>query len=144
MASKVQATMSTEVALDLVQASTAIKNLTSAVSSANSAWKAQEAYLRSTGDYAGAAKARYEGLGSAIDAQKQKINALEEKQRSLNNVDQATAEKYLSLKKQIQEAREEMSKLDTSTDEGKAKQKELQQTIGRETCKMSATSFWVK
>ena len=98
MASKVQATMSTEVALDLVQASTAIKNLTSAVSSANSAWKAQEAYLRSTGDYAGAAKARYEGLGSAIDAQKQKINALEEKQRSLNNVDQATAEKYLSLK----------------------------------------------
>lgn len=129
MASKVQATMSTEVALDLVQASTAIKNLTSAVSSANSAWKAQEAYLRSTGDYAGAAKARYEGLGSAIDAQKQKINALEEKQRSLNNVDQATAEKYLSLKKQIQEAREEMSKLDTSTDEGKAKQKELQRTI---------------
>ena len=44
---KVQAKMATEVALDLVQASTAIKNLTSAVSSSTSAWKAQEAYLRS-------------------------------------------------------------------------------------------------
>ena len=45
----VQAKMATEVALDLVQASTAIKNLTSAVSASTSAWRSQEAYLRSVG-----------------------------------------------------------------------------------------------
>lgn len=71
---KVQAKMATEVALDLVQASTAIKNLTSAVSSSTSAWKAQEAYLRSVGDSAGAARAKYTGLGEAMDAQRRKLN----------------------------------------------------------------------
>ena len=79
----VQAKMATEVALDRVQASTAIKNRTSAGSASTSAWRSQEAYLRSVGDYAGAARAKYDGLGEAMDAQRRKIEALQEKQRSL-------------------------------------------------------------
>ena len=129
MVAKVQARMATEVALDLVQASTAIKNLTSAVSSATSSWKAQEAYLRSVGDSAGAAKAKYNGLGEAMDAQRRKIEALQDKQRSMTSITEATATKFLNFKKRIDEARDSMGQLDISTDEGKAKQKELQSQI---------------
>lgn len=126
---KVQAKMATEVALDLVQASTAIKNLTSAVSSSTSAWKAQEAYLRSVGDSAGAARAKYNGLGEAMDAQRRKIEALQDKQRSMTSMTSESAAKYLKLKKQIDATQEAMSKLDTSTEAGKAAEKSMQATI---------------
>lgn len=125
----VQAKMATEVALDLVQASTAIKNLTSAVSASTSAWKSQQAYLRSVGDYAGAARAKYNGLGEAMDAQRRKIEALEEKQRSMSSISTESATKYLNLKKQIDATRESMGRLDTSTEAGKAAQKSMQSTI---------------
>lgn len=61
--------MATKVALDMVEASSAVKNLTTLVNSHTQAWKAQTAALRSAGDYVGAAKAKYEGLGNAISAQ---------------------------------------------------------------------------
>lgn len=134
---KVQAKMATEVALDLVQASTAIKNLTSAVSSSTSAWKAQEAYLRSVGDSAGAARAKYTGLGEAMDAQRQKIEALQDKQRSMTSMTSESATKYLKLKKQIDATQEAMSKLDTSTEAGKAAEKSMQATIEQLTAQQS-------
>ena len=134
---KVQARMATEVALDLVQASTAIKNLTSAVSSSTSAWKAQEAYLRSVGDSAGAARAKYNGLGEAMDAQRRKIEALQDKQRSMTSMTAESAAKYLKLKKQIDATQEAMSKLDTSTEAGKAAEKSMQATIEQLTAQQS-------
>lgn len=134
---KVQAKMATEVALDLVQASTAIKNLTSAVSSSTSAWKAQEAYLRSVGDSAGAARAKYNGLGEAMDAQRRKIEALQDKQRSMTSMTSESAAKYLKLKKQIDATQEAMSKLDTSTEAGKAAEKSMQATIEQLTSQQS-------
>lgn len=134
---KVQAKMATEVALDLVQASTAIKNLTSAVSSSTSAWKAQEAYLRSVGDSAGAARAKYNGLGEAMDAQRRKIEALQDKQRSMTSMTSESAAKYLKLKKQIDATQEAMSKLDTSTEAGKAAEKSMQATIEQLTAQQS-------
>ena len=134
---KVQAKMATEVALDLVQASTAIKNLTSAVSSSTSAWKAQEAYLRSVGDSAGAARAKYNGLGEAMDAQRRKIEALQDKQRSMTSMTSESAAKYLKLKKQIDATQEAMSKLDTSTSAGKAAEKSMQATIEELTAQQS-------
>lgn len=127
----VQAKMATEVALDLVQASTAIKNLTSAVSASTSAWRSQEAYLRSVGDSAGAARAKYDGLGEAMDTQRRKIEALQEKQRSMSSISTESATKYLNLKKQIDATRESMGQLDTTTDAGKAAQKSMQETIER-------------
>lgn len=134
---KVQAKMATEVALDLVQASTAIKNLTSAVSSSTSAWKAQEAYLRSVGDSAGAARAKYTGLGEAMDAQRRKIEALQDKQRSMTSMTSESAAKYLKLKRQIDATQEAMSKLDTSTEAGKAAEKSMQATIDQLTAQQS-------
>lgn len=134
---KVQAKMATEVALDLVQASTAIKNLTSAVSSSTSAWKAQEAYLRSVGDSAGAARAKYNGLGEAMDAQRRKIEALQDKQRSMTSMTSESAAKYLKLKRQIDATQEAMSKLDTSTEAGKAAEKSMQATIEQLTAQQS-------
>lgn len=134
---KVQAKMATEVALDLVQASTAIKNLTSAVSSSTSAWKAQEAYLRSVGDSAGAARAKYNGLGEAMDAQRRKIEALQDKQRSMTSMTSESAAKYLKLKRQIDATQEAMSKLDTSTSAGKAAEKSMQATIEELTAQQS-------
>lgn len=134
---KVQAKMATEVALDLVQASTAIKNLTSAVSSSTSAWKAQEAYLRSVGDSAGAARAKYTGLGEAMDAQRRKIEALQDKQRSMTSMTSESAAKYLKLKRQIDATQEAMSKLDTSTEAGKAAEKSMQATIEKLTAQQS-------
>lgn len=134
---KVQAKMATEVALDLVQASTAIKNLTSAVSSSTSAWKAQEAYLRSVGDSAGAARAKYTGLGEAMDAQRRKIEALQDKQRSMTSMTSESAAKYLKLKKQIDATQEAMSKLDTSTEAGKVAEKSMQATIEQLTAQQS-------
>lgn len=134
---KVQAKMATEVALDLVQASTAIKNLTSAVSSSTSAWKAQEAYLRSVGDSAGAVRAKYNGLGEAMDAQRRKIEALQDKQRSMTSMTSESAAKYLKLKRQIDATQEAMSKLDTSTSAGKAAEKSMQATIEELTAQQS-------
>lgn len=134
---KVQAKMATEVALDLVQASTAIKNLTSAVSSSTSAWKAQEAYLRSVGDSAGAARAKYTGLGEAMDAQRRKIEALQDKQRSMTSMTSESAAKYLKLKRQIDATQEAMSKLDTSTEAGKTAEKSMQATIEQLTAQQS-------
>lgn len=58
---KVSNVIATKVALDMVEASTSIRNLTTVVNSATQAWKANEANMRAAGDYAGAAKAKYEG-----------------------------------------------------------------------------------
>ena len=47
---KVSNVMATKVALDMVEASSAVKNLTTLVNSHTQAWKAQTAALRSAGD----------------------------------------------------------------------------------------------
>lgn len=128
---KVSNIMATKVALDMVEASTSVRNLTTVVNSATQAWKANEANMRSAGDYAGAAKAKYEGLGNAISAQRDKIEALERKQSEMNNVDQKTADQYLELRSKLNEYREEMDKLDTTTEKGQARYKELNEAITR-------------
>lgn len=128
---KVSNIMATKVALDMVEASTSVRNLTTVVNSATQAWKANEANMRSAGDYAGAAKAKYEGLGDAISAQRDKIEALERKQSEMNNIDQKTADQYLELRSKLNEYREEMDKLDTTTEKGQARYRELDEAITR-------------
>lgn len=128
---KVSNTMATKVALDMVEASTAVKNLTTLVNSHTQAWKAQSAALRSAGDYVGAAKAKYEGLGNAIEAQKNKIAALEQKQSEMNNIDKKTADQYMELKSKLNQYRSEMDKLDTTTKEGKERYQQLDEQISK-------------
>ena len=128
---KVSNVMATKVALDMVQASTSVRNLTTVVNSATQAWKANEANMRAAGDYAGAAKAKYEGLGNAISAQRDKIEALERKQSEMNSVDKKTADQYLELRSKLNEYRDEMDKLDTTTEKGQARYKELNEAINK-------------
>ncbi|MCC4369210.1 tape measure protein [Limosilactobacillus reuteri] len=128
---KVSNVMATKIALDMVEASSAVKNLTTLVNSHTQAWKAQTAALRSAGDYVGAAKAKYEGLGNAISAQREKIEALERKQSEMNNIDKKTADQYMELQSKLNQYRSEMDKLDTSTAKGEARSKELVEQINK-------------
>lgn len=128
---KISNVMATKVALDLVDASKSVRNLTTEVNASTKAWQAQEASLKSAGDYAGAAKARLDGLGSAIDAQKEKISALQEKQESMSNISQETAEKFLKLKERIDELKAEQSSLDDITGRNKEKYESLGAEISR-------------
>lgn len=128
---KISNVMATKVALDLVDASKSVRNLTTEVNASTKAWQAQEASLRSAGDYAGAAKARLDGLGSAIDAQKEKISALQEKQESMNNISQETAEKFLKLKERIEQLKTEQASLDDVTGRNKEKYESLGAEISR-------------
>ena len=128
---KVSNIMATKVALDMVEASTSVRNLTTVVNSATQAWKANVANMRAAGDYAGAAKAKYEGLGNAISAQRDKIEALERKQSEMNTIDKETADQYLELRAKLNEYREEMDQLDTTTEKGQARYKELDEAITR-------------
>lgn len=117
---KVQATMSTEIALDLVRASESVKSLTNVVSHATNAWKAQEAQLRAVGDYTQAAETKYKGLGDAIQAQQAKIDALKQKQAELKGNTQQTAEQYLKYQQQIDQATTKLAGMEAQ--QGKAKQ----------------------
>lgn len=128
---KISNVMATKVALDLVDASKSVRNLTTEVNASTKAWQAQEASLKSAGDYIGAAKARLDGLGSAIDAQKEKISALQEKQESMSNISQETAEKFLKLKERIDELKAEQSSLDDITGRNKEKYESLGAEINR-------------
>lgn len=117
---KVQAQMSTEIALDLVKASESIKSMTNLVNTSTNAWRAQESQLKMTGDYLGATKAKYEGLGSSIQAQQAKIEALKQKQSELKGDTQQTAEQYLKFQQQIDQATTKLSSLEAQ--QTKAKQ----------------------
>ncbi|AEF25295.1 tape measure protein [Streptococcus parauberis] len=117
---KIQAQMSTEIALDLVKASESIKSMTNLVNTSTNAWKAQESQLKMTGDYLGATKAKYEGLGSSIQAQQAKIEALKQKQSELKGDTQQTAEQYLKFQQQIDQATTKLSSLEVQ--QNKAKQ----------------------
>lgn len=120
MDKKVQATMSTEIALDLVKASESIKSMTQLVNSSTQAWKAQEAQLKSAGDSLGAAKAKYDGLGASIQAQESKIEALKRKQSELKGDTQQTAEQYLKYQQQIDQATAKLASMEAQ--QSKAKQ----------------------
>lgn len=117
---KVQATMSTEIALDLVRASESVKSLTNVISHATNAWKAQEAQLRAVGDYTQAAETKYKGLGDAIQAQQAKIDALKQKQAELKGNTQQSAEQYLKYQQQIDQATAKLAGMEAQ--QSKAKQ----------------------
>lgn len=111
MSKKVDATMSTEIALDILQPSKSIKTMTNLVNTATKAWKAQESQLKSTGDYLAAAEKRYNGLGEAIKKQENVINALKEKQSQLKGNTAETAEQYLKFERQIDAAKTKLASM---------------------------------
>lgn len=120
MANKIQATMSTEIALNTLGASNSIKHLTQLVSSATSAWKAQEAQLKSAGDSLGAAKAKYDGLSEAITRQQAKIDSLKREQSDLKGNTAETAEQYLKYQRQIDQATAKLASMESQQQKAKS------------------------
>lgn len=116
---KVQATMSTEIALDTLQAANSIKRLTQLVNSSTNAWKAQESQMRSAGDYLGAAQAKYDGLGNAIQNQQHKIEKLKQEQSQLKGSTAETAEQYLKYQQQIDQATTRLASLENQQRQAK-------------------------
>ena len=117
---KIQATMSTEIALDMLQASDSIKRITQLVNSATSAWKAQEAQLKSAGDTLGAAQAKYDGLGDAIKRQQAKIESLKREQSDLKGNTAETAEQYLKYQRQIDQATAKLASMESQQQKAKS------------------------
>lgn len=119
MTQQINATMSTSIALDLVKASESVKNLTSLVRSSQSAWKAQEAEMKSAGDAVGAAQVKYEGLGKSIEAQQSKIDALKSKQSELKGNTTETAQQFLKYQQQIDGATKQLASMQAQQDRAK-------------------------
>lgn len=120
MANKINATMSTEISLNTLGASNSIKRLTQLVSSATSAWKAQEAQLKSAGDSLGAAKAKYDGLSEAITRQQAKIESLKREQSDLKGNTAETAEQYLKYQRQIDQATTKLASMESQQQRAKS------------------------
>lgn len=119
MVKKVQAQMSTEVALDMLKASESIKSITTRVNSFTQSWKASEAQMKSAGDYVGAATAKYEGLGKSISAQQDKIAKLKKEQSELKGNTQETSQEYLKYQNQIDKATTKLSSLEAQQNRAK-------------------------
>lgn len=112
--------MSTEIALDTLQAGNSIKRLTQLVGSATSAWKAQEAQLKSAGDSLGAAKAKYDGLSESITRQQAKIDSLKREQSELKGNTAETAEQYLKYQRQIDQATTKLASMESQQQKAKS------------------------
>lgn len=112
--------MSTEISLNTLGASTSIKRLTQLVSSATSAWKAQEAQLKSAGDSLGAAKAKYDGLSESITRQQAKIESLKREQSELKGNTAETAEQYLKYQRQIDQATTKLASMESQQQRAKS------------------------
>ncbi len=116
---KVQNEMATRIAIDTVGAANSLKGLSNAVLATTNAWKSQEMVLKSTGDGLGAAKAKYEGLGSTIDAQKRKIEELKNRQSGLDVENKKDADTYLKLQKDIDTATRQLNAYESQQDKAK-------------------------
>ena len=100
----------TDVKLNGSQPVTTLKELKQAVSGATSAWRAQEAVLKSAGKQTEAAKAKYAGLTETVKNQRKYIEALAEKQKNLKKV-QAEADQTTEKGRQAyKNASEEIQK----------------------------------
>ena len=111
--------MSTEIALDTLQAADSIKRLTQLVNSSTNAWKAQESQMRSAGDYLGAAQAKYDGLSNTIQNQQQKIEKLKQEQSQLKGNTVEVAEQYLKYQQQIDQATTRLAALENQQRQAK-------------------------
>ncbi len=117
--------MSTSVALETLKASNSINSLTKAVRSSTSAWKAQEAQLKSNGDYLKASQAKYEGLGESIDAEKKRIESLRKKMEDLDQTTQDGA-------KQAVRYGNDLNKATTALKSMEAQQQRAHEALKRE------------
>lgn len=125
MANKVDSIMSTSVALETLKASNSINSLAKAVRGSTSAWKAQEAQLKSSGDYLKASEAKFEGLGKSIEAERKRIEVLQDKMKDLDQTTQDGA-------KQAVKYGNDLNKATTALKSMEAQQQRAREALKRE------------
>lgn len=112
--------METDITLNGTQPVRTLKELRQAVTNATSAWKAQRAELSSVGKSTEAAKAKFDGLKTTIDKQKEYISGLTREQKNLveaqKNVDRSTQtgkQEYAKYGEQIAKSEGQIKRAET-------------------------------
>lgn len=113
---KVQNEMSTRISVDAVSAIGSMSAFRNAIRGASDAWRAQEAALRNSGNFAGAAQERMRGLNQVIDLQKAKLKELQDRQEGLDLSNQKQASQFLKLERQIQQANKQLASYEAQAD----------------------------
>ena len=113
---KVQNEMSTRISVDAVSAVGSLSAFRNAIRGASDAWRAQEAALRNSGNFAGAAQERMRGLNQVIDLQKAKLKELQDRQEGLDLSNQKQASQFLKLERQIQQANKQLASYEAQAD----------------------------
>ena len=113
---KVQNEMSTRISVDAVSAVGSLSAFRNAIRGASDAWRAQEAALRNSGNFAGAAQERMRGLNQVIDLQKAKLKELQDRQEGFDLSNQKQANQFLKLERQIQQANKQLASYEAQAD----------------------------
>lgn len=98
---KALASLVVHVGLDSVQLSQGLDAMKNTVRAATGEWKAQFAIFNQLGDHVSAAKAKYDGLTTTIEAQKRVINEQQSQLQGLGQRTQENASQYDKLSSQI-------------------------------------------
>ena len=112
-------TLATRITIDDMQAVESLRGIKNQVSSLMNSWKAQNAMLQSVGDHLGAAKAKYEGLGDAIQKQEEYISKLKSEMETIDTSTNKGSEAYARLTKQLSMAQKQLANLNAQQDRAK-------------------------
>lgn len=123
MVERIQAEMATSIAIDTIKATNSLRGLNSAINATKNAWKAQEAAAKSSGDYLRASQERYNGISREIDVQKEKISELQRRQQGLDVTTKDGAESFLKYEKNIEQANQKLSSLESQQQRAKSSMK---------------------
>lgn len=117
---RIQSIMATSIAIDTVSASKSVRSLGTAIRSATNAWKAEEIQAKSTSNYLGAAKAKYEGLGTSIDLVQKKISLITEKMKGLDTSTEAGQRAYSRYTNQLASAERQLASMTAQQERAKS------------------------
>lgn len=112
-------TLATRITIDDMQAVESLRGIKNQVSSLMNSWKAQNAMLQSVGDHLGAAKAKYEGLGDAIQKQEEYISKLKSEMETIDTSTNKGSEAYARLTKQLSMAQKQLANLNAQQERAK-------------------------
>ena len=112
-------TIETEIRLNGEQPVQTLRSLKSEVSSLTSAWHAEEVQLKSAGDNLQAAKAKYDGLASTVNKQKEYIQKLKAEQSQIDQTTNKGAETYAKYSTQIENANRKLASMEAQQNKAK-------------------------
>lgn len=116
---RVQNEMAAKITLDTIDAARSLKSFTNGISALTNGWKASEMAYKSAGDSLNALKAKFDGISSVIDVQKQKIDELKSRQEGLDRANKEEAATWLRLEKDIQTATRQLTNYETQQEKAK-------------------------